>query len=80
MSDFQGKNPKGLVEALELLKQEKVSLVYRSNLYQKFAVMDQKLVWVQFRISETLSFKFPVLFGNVFSNILDDIFAGHLAS
>lgn len=43
--DFQGKNPKGLVEALELLKQEKVSLVYRSNLHQKFAVMDQKLVW-----------------------------------
>lgn len=43
--DFQGKNPKGLVEALELLNEEKVSLVYRSNLHQNFAVMDQKLVW-----------------------------------
>lgn len=43
--DFQGKNSKGLVEVLELLKEEKVSLVYRSNLHQKFAVMDQKLVW-----------------------------------
>ncbi|HVJ48097.1 DEAD/DEAH box helicase family protein [Desulfitobacterium sp.] len=43
--DFKGKNPAGLVEALELLKEEKISLVLRSNIHQKFAVMDQKLVW-----------------------------------
>ena len=43
--DFEGKNPAGLVEALELLQEAKISLVFRSNIHQKFAVMDQKLVW-----------------------------------
>lgn len=43
--DFKGKNPAGLIEALERLKKEKISLVLRSNIHQKFAVMDQKLVW-----------------------------------
>lgn len=43
--DFKGKNLAGLVEALERLKKEKISLVFRSNIHQKFAVMDQKLVW-----------------------------------
>ncbi|WP_460001754.1 TOTE conflict system archaeo-eukaryotic primase domain-containing protein [Paradesulfitobacterium aromaticivorans] len=43
--DFKGKNPAGLVEALGLLQNEKITLVFRSNIHQKFAVMDQKLVW-----------------------------------
>lgn len=43
--DFDGKNVAGLAEALELLQEAKISLVFRSNIHQKFAVMDQKLVW-----------------------------------
>ena len=43
--DFKGKHPAGLVEALELLKEEKISLIFRPSIHQKFAVIDQKLVW-----------------------------------
>lgn len=43
--DFNGKHPAGLEEALELLKEEQISLIFRTNIYQKFAVIDQKLVW-----------------------------------
>lgn len=43
--DFKGKDPAGLSEALKLLQVENISLVFRSNIHQKFAVMDQKVVW-----------------------------------
>lgn len=45
IEELQGKGLTGLVEAFELLRQEQIGLVFRSNLHQKFAVIDQKLVW-----------------------------------
>jgi phosphatidylserine/phosphatidylglycerophosphate/cardiolipin synthase-like enzyme len=43
--DFQEKDQTRLSEALALLREEKIRLVFRSQLHQKFAVLDQKLVW-----------------------------------
>lgn len=45
IEDFQGKDTTALQETLELLKSTGVSIVFRSNIHQKFAVMDQKIVW-----------------------------------
>lgn len=32
-------------DSLDLLKNAGVSLVFKSNIHQKFAVMDQKVIW-----------------------------------
>jgi len=45
VEDFQGKDITALQETLDALKTAGISLVYESNIHQKFAVMDQKIVW-----------------------------------
>ena len=34
-----------LRRALDFLKNEGISVVFQSNIHQKFAIMDQKIVW-----------------------------------
>ncbi len=43
--DFNPKDHAALQRALDLLTDNGVSLVFISNIHQKFAVMDQKIVW-----------------------------------
>lgn len=43
--DFKPKDRDTLQSALDLLSQSGASLVFKSNIHQKFAVMDQKVVW-----------------------------------
>lgn len=43
--DFEGRDIASLNEALDLLRSIGVSIVFKSNIHQKFAVMDQKIVW-----------------------------------
>ena len=45
IEDFKGKDIKAVNEALDLLKNENINLVFKSNIHQKFAIMDQKIVW-----------------------------------
>ncbi|WP_349239094.1 DEAD/DEAH box helicase family protein [Petroclostridium sp. X23] len=45
VKDFQSKDTTSLQETLETLTAVGISLVYKSNIHQKFAVMDQKIVW-----------------------------------
>jgi phosphatidylserine/phosphatidylglycerophosphate/cardiolipin synthase-like enzyme len=42
---FKAKDRSALERALEILKENGISVVFRSNIHQKFAVMDQKIVW-----------------------------------
>jgi len=42
---FQGKDMTSLRETLDILKSAGISLVLKSNIHQKFAVIDQKIVW-----------------------------------
>jgi superfamily II DNA or RNA helicase len=43
--DFKAKDRIALQQVLELLKETEISLVFKSNIHQKFAIMDQKTVW-----------------------------------
>ena len=43
--DFQPKDHPSLQRTLDLLKNSGVSVVFKSNIHQKFAIMDQKVVW-----------------------------------
>ena len=43
--DFPSKNHPTMQKALDLLTNSGVSVVFKSNIHQKFAVMDQKVVW-----------------------------------
>ena len=45
IEDFKDRNTTSLKDSLELLKNAGVSLVFKSNIHQKFAVMDQKIIW-----------------------------------
>jgi hypothetical protein len=45
IEDFQGKETTALQGSLDLLKDAGVTLVYRSNIHQKFAVMEQRILW-----------------------------------
>lgn len=45
VKDFQGKDLTMLNESLELLSRAGVSLIFKSNIHQKFAIIDQKIVW-----------------------------------
>jgi superfamily II DNA or RNA helicase len=45
IEDFQGKETTALQGSLNLLKDAGVTLVYRSNIHQKFAVMEQRILW-----------------------------------
>lgn len=43
--DLKGKDTAALQGTLDLLKNSGVSMVFRSNIHQKFAVIDQRIVW-----------------------------------
>lgn len=45
VEDFRGKDMISLQETLDMLKGAGISLVFKSNIHQKFAVIDQKIVW-----------------------------------
>ncbi len=43
--DFPSKNQAAMQRTLELLTDSGISVVFKSNIHQKFAIMDQKVVW-----------------------------------
>lgn len=43
--DFPKKDHPALQKALDLLTHSGINIIYKSNIHQKFAVMDQKIVW-----------------------------------
>lgn len=43
--DFKGKDMTTVQDTLDLLKSVGVSVIYKSNIHQKFAVIDQRIVW-----------------------------------
>jgi phosphatidylserine/phosphatidylglycerophosphate/cardiolipin synthase-like enzyme len=43
--DFKPNDHATLQRALDLLTNNGVSVVFKSNIHQKFAIMDQKVVW-----------------------------------
>jgi superfamily II DNA or RNA helicase len=43
--DFPKKDHPVLQKALDLLTRSGINIIYRSNIHQKFAIMDQKIVW-----------------------------------
>lgn len=45
IEDFQSKDIIALRETLNILDSTGISMVYKSNIHQKFAVVDQKIVW-----------------------------------
>ncbi|MDF9408596.1 DEAD/DEAH box helicase family protein [Pelotomaculum isophthalicicum JI] len=45
VEDFKEKNMNALQGTLKLLEDAGVSVVFRSNIHQKFAVIDQRIVW-----------------------------------
>jgi len=45
MEDFRDRDMTALKEALDLLEGVGISMVFKSNIHQKFAVVDQKIVW-----------------------------------
>lgn len=45
VEDFQGKDTAALQESFDILKSAGVSLVYKTNIHQKFAIIDQKIAW-----------------------------------
>jgi hypothetical protein len=45
IEDFRGKDTASLREALAMLEQAGVTVRFKTNIHQKFAVMDQKIVW-----------------------------------
>jgi len=45
IEDFKAKDRIALQKMIELLKGNEISVVFKSNIHQKFAIMDQKIVW-----------------------------------
>ena len=45
VEDFKEKDRIALQRTLNLLKSDAISIVFKSNIHQKFAIMDQKIVW-----------------------------------
>ena len=43
--DFKSKDHAAIQKALDLLTDNGVGVVFESNIHQKFAIMDQKVVW-----------------------------------
>jgi superfamily II DNA or RNA helicase len=43
--DFKDKNASAIRSALDLLRDTGVSVVFKSNIHQKYAVLDQRIVW-----------------------------------
>ncbi|MBW1767723.1 MAG: DEAD/DEAH box helicase family protein, partial [Deltaproteobacteria bacterium] len=45
IEDFKAKDRIALQKILDLLKRNEISVVFKSNIHQKFAIIDQKIVW-----------------------------------
>ena len=45
VEDFEAKNRKAIIEVLSLVKATGISLIFKTKIHQKFAIMDQKTVW-----------------------------------
>jgi phosphatidylserine/phosphatidylglycerophosphate/cardiolipin synthase-like enzyme len=45
VEDFKEKEQKVIKETLDIIKETGINIVFRSNIHQKFAIMDQKIVW-----------------------------------
>lgn len=45
IADFKAEESITLQRTLDLLQRNEVRVVYKSNIHQKFAIMDQKIVW-----------------------------------
>ncbi len=45
IEDFKEKEKNTVNEALDLLKSKGIKVVFKSDIHQKFAIMDQKIVW-----------------------------------
>jgi len=45
IDDFKAKDRIALQEMIDLLKGNEISVVFKSNIHQKFAIIDQKIVW-----------------------------------
>ncbi len=45
IEDFKEKDQKVVNEALDLLMSKGIKVVFKSGIHQKFAIMDQKIVW-----------------------------------
>jgi len=45
VEDFNTKDRTSLKRVLDLLKDKDIKIVFKSNIHQKFAVLDQKIVW-----------------------------------
>ncbi|MEW5921595.1 MAG: phospholipase D-like domain-containing protein [Bacillota bacterium] len=43
--DFKGRDVDALQSTLDSLKDTGISVVFKSNIHQKFAVIDQRVVW-----------------------------------
>ena len=43
--DFREKEPTALQGTLDMLQNAGVNVVFRANIHQKFAIIDQKVVW-----------------------------------
>ena len=43
--DFKDKDTSALQGAMDVLNDAGVSMVFKSNIYQKYAVIDQRIVW-----------------------------------
>ena len=43
--DFPEKDHSALQKALNLLTSNGINIIFKSNIHQKFAIMDQKIVW-----------------------------------
>jgi superfamily II DNA or RNA helicase len=45
IEDFKEKEQSAIVAALDILKEMKIKVAFKSNIHQKFAIMDQKILW-----------------------------------
>jgi superfamily II DNA or RNA helicase len=45
VEDFKEKEQKAIKDALDVLKGRAIKVIFRPNIHQKFAIMDQKIVW-----------------------------------
>jgi phosphatidylserine/phosphatidylglycerophosphate/cardiolipin synthase-like enzyme len=45
IEDFKEKDQKAVNGALDLLESKGIKVIFKSDIHQKFAIMDQKIVW-----------------------------------
>jgi hypothetical protein len=43
--EYKPADQNALQEALDLLKKNEMCIVFKPNIHQKFAIMDQKVIW-----------------------------------